>query len=121
LIFTAVGLGDGLTFFTVAHLLLGVAIPLGLMMAVALLNYSVELNCRFGKVWVRFLDVPYLFFGIVGLLRLIGSVAHPPSSPALLDFLALIAVTLALTVRVAKATIEIFFDDWVNAPPTAAP
>ena len=78
-----------------------------------LLEYGKALTKRFTKTWVKALDYPYLALGFGGLVRLVNS------SPRVaerydLDSLGLLCLALALSVRVTKATLEVFFDKRIS-------
>src|SRR5205085_1581687 len=79
--FVAISLAtiSGITLYTAAAVIAGLAITTALGLTTGLLYLSVELNRRFGKPWVKSLDFPYLLLGFFGLLRILNG------SPAIAD------------------------------------
>ena len=63
---------SGITLYTAAAVIAGLAITSALGLTTGLLYLSVELNRRFGKPWVKSLDFPYLLLGFFGLLRVLN-------------------------------------------------
>ena len=101
---------------TVAALVIAIGFLIAPVIALTLLNFSFQLNNRFGKVWVKALDFPYLFLAFLGLLRVIANIWNPRDPTSFLNTSGLVFLSLALAVRLAKAIIEVFFDDWVQTP-----
>lgn len=85
-------------------------------LTLTLLFYSFDMNTRWDKAWVKFLDFPYLFLASVGLYRLLDALfaAGPAAGKTSLNVLSLTALSITLAIRLSKATIETFFDDWVG-------
>lgn len=107
-------IADGLFEPLVAAIqLLVTSMTFSLALTLMLLSFSFELNGKFDKAWVKFLDFPYLFFAMFGLFRLIESTfqARPQSAWSLFSVGAL---AFAIAIRASKATIETFFDDWTG-------
>jgi hypothetical protein len=84
-----------------------------------LLIFHVALNTSFRKSWVKALDFPYLAFGFVGLLRVANNAPVVADRVTLLDTVGLLFVAFALSIRLAKAIIDVFFDDFVGSNPVA--
>ncbi|WP_139247021.1 hypothetical protein [Hyphomicrobium sp. NDB2Meth4] len=104
-----------ISFIVIVALILPSAIVVALLITSSLLLYSVELNARFGKVWVKALDFPYLLFGAVGLLRIIDTSPVVAARHTSLDTIAITSVSLALAIRLAKSILEVFFDKWIGS------
>ena len=90
------------------------ALALSFVLSVGLLYFSPIFKRRLGKVWVKALDFPYLMFGFFGIMRVINGSPFVAKTIDLLDWLALSALTVALAIRLSKATIEVFFDPWLS-------
>ncbi len=103
-----------LDFPVVAALILGFGLATAPMIAVLLLNHSFYLKSRMGKVWIKALDFPYLLFAFVGLLRVVANIFYGSDPASFFNTFALVFLSLALSVRVAKAIIEVFFDEWIQ-------
>jgi hypothetical protein len=87
-----------------------------IILAVALTRYlfviSPLLNRRYAKVWVKALDFPYLALGFIGVARFINTPTMIADQLAPFDFVALMAITMAIGIRLSKAIIEVFFPRW---------
>lgn len=95
---------------TLAQLLVTSAmVSLGLTLS--LLSFAYDLNTRYNKAWVKFLDFPYLALAVFGLYRVLEASYGPPS---IWGQLSIGALALAIAVRLSKATIETYFDDWAG-------
>jgi hypothetical protein len=112
--FVAISLAtiSGITLYTAAAVIAGLAITTALGLTTGLLYMSAELNRRFGKPWVKSLDFPYLLLGFFGLLRVLNGSPAITDHYYFLDALGLVCIAIAIAVRVAKAIIEVFFADW---------
>jgi len=99
---------------TIVAQLLTTAIVFSLALTISLLHYSVELNQRYNRAWVKFLDFPYIALAVFGLYRVLES--SYPGGQSVLSLISITALALALAIRLTKATIETYFDD-VDAPP----
>jgi hypothetical protein len=91
-------------------------IGLTTMVTNTLLFFSRQLNTRIGKIWVKSLDFGYLACAFIGLVRVVNASPFATNSVSALDSAALLFVALALAIRLSKAIIEVFFDDWVGSP-----
>ena len=85
-------------------------------LTLTLLFYSFDMNARWDKAWVKFLDFPYLLLASVGLYRLLDALfaTGPAAGKNALNVLSLTALSIALAIRLSKATIETFFDNWTG-------
>jgi hypothetical protein len=101
-----------LSFRTAAATIVTTAVFTGLLLSAALLEFSFELNSRYGKRWVKFLDLPYLLLGVVGLVRLLNTTVDTRDHYEVIGLFGVFSLTGALSIRFAKAIIEVFFDDW---------
>jgi hypothetical protein len=117
----AISITPGFSFFSISGLLIGLTCATGLTITAVLVLFSIELNARYGNRWVKALDFPYLFFGGIGLLRVVNSSPFIETHMSALDAAGLVSLALALSIRLAKAIIETFFDDWAYAPQPPQP
>src|SRR5882724_10007673 len=103
--FVAISLAtiSGVTLYTAAAVIAGLAITTALGLTTGLLYLSPELNRRFGTPWVKSLDFPYLLLGFFGLLRVLNGAPVVSNHFYFLDTLGLVCIAVAIAVRVAKA------------------
>jgi hypothetical protein len=80
----------------------------------ALVGASPLLNSKYGKLWVKFLDIVYLIFGCAALFRLVNSSGLTEKIQSA-DTAGLLLVALAIVVRASKALVEVFFDDFIKS------
>jgi hypothetical protein len=68
------------------------------------------LTGTFGKNWVKFLDFPYLGLGFLGITRVLNASPHLADRSENLDAMGMVALAVAIGVRLAKSVIETFFE-----------
>jgi hypothetical protein len=80
----------------------------------ALLHYSRRLTARFSERWVKALDFPYLLFGFIGLIRVVqtSSMLEDSSGLQFINVAGFMFVSMALAIRLTKATLEVFYHHW---------
>lgn len=100
--------------------IVGYLIPIILIVAATatatVLEFSRYLSPRYSKVCLKLLDFPYLIFAAFGLLRVINSSPLVAERLPSLDTYGILFIVIALGIRLAKTTLEVFFDDWVDRP-----
>ena len=101
------------TLFNIAIAICGMAVLFGIYLAIILLQFSDWLNRRY-RTWVKALDLPYIFFGVLSLISIIDASPLVPEPTADLKVWSILFVTIAIAVRMAKAIIEVFFEPWTR-------
>jgi hypothetical protein len=86
------------------------SLMVGLNLTIFLVELGPKLTRRFSKTWVKALDYPYLIFGFGGIVRVVNGLPTVSDRVDNLDSVGLLFFAGAISVRLAKATLEVFFD-----------
>jgi hypothetical protein len=87
----------------------------GLNLAALLVDLGPTLSSRFSKTWVKALDFPYLIFGFGGIVRVVNGLPAVSDHVENLDTVGLLFLAGAISIRLAKVTLEVFFDRHISA------
>src|SRR5262249_27645368 len=84
-------------------------------LAAVLVDLGPTLSRRFSKTWVKALDFPYLLFGFGGVIRVVNQLPTVEDRADNLDSIGLLFLAAAISLRLAKAIVEVFFDRHIAA------
>ena len=121
-VFCLPALLGGLLFWTrefsvvaTASLIICTGLIFCLTLTATLILFSYELNQRWGKIWIKALDLPYVLFVAFGIAPMLSaSLVSVQQDHGLINRFGISLLTTAIAIRLAKAIIEVFFAPWIS-------